>query len=56
MQPTRLGNRKGYVVNNQLLPKIHGYCSAGLAKNPPKLGPNTLPMDHTRGMREKAVG
>ena len=39
-----------------MLPNTLGYCSAGLAKKPPKAGPKTLPTDQTRGIREKALG
>lgn len=38
------------------MPKISGYCLAGWAKNPPKLGPTTDPIDQTNGMMEKAFG
>lgn len=44
------------MLNNQLSPKSPGYCWAGLAKNPPKLGPKTEPMLHTNGIRENACG
>lgn len=39
-----------------MLPKISGYCLAGWAKKPPKLGPTTEPSDQTKGMIEKALG
>ena len=52
----RFGSTKGYRLKNSQLPKMDGYCLAGSAKKPPKLGPITEPSDHTSGMTENARG
>lgn len=56
MVMTRLGRAKGKRSKKAMPPNRSGYCLAGSAKKPPKLGPTTDPMLQTRGMMEKAFG
>lgn len=50
------GSAKGKLRKNLLFPKSPGKFCAGLAKNPPKDGPNIEPRLHTNGMIENALG
>jgi hypothetical protein len=52
----RFGRAKGKRLKNSIWPKISGYCSAGSAKRPPKLGPIIEPRLQTIGMMENALG
>lgn len=56
MVKTKLGRAKGKRLKNSMFPKMAGYCFAGSAKKPPKLGPMTEPKLQTRGMILKALG
>lgn len=55
-QQTIFGRANGYFLKYSLLPNRPGKCSAGRAKKPPKAGPKTDPILHTRGISEKALG
>lgn len=53
---TMFGSAKGYLIMNLLFPNNPGMCSAGLAKKPPKDGPNIEPRLQTSGIIENALG
>jgi len=53
---TMLGSANGNLIKNLLWPNKPGRFSAGLAKNPPKDGPNIEPRLQTSGIIENALG
>lgn len=54
--PAKFGNAKGNFLKNALFPKVSGKFFTGFAKEPPNMGPNILPIVHTRGMILNARG
>lgn len=54
--PAIFGNAYGNFLKKALFPKTSGWFSAGFANEPPNMGPNILPIVHTRGIILNARG